>query len=253
MSDIKWVKITTDMFDNRKIKYLRKLPDGDKIVLIWVMLLTIAGRCNMSGMLFLTENIPYTANMLADELGFDVNTVILAIDQLDKLGMIIKDVDKLMIANWLEYQSADGMDKVREQTRKRVADYRNRQKLLAEEAQSGCNVTSNDTVTDSSISISPSKSKKKKFIPPTLEEIIEYCKSRNSSVDPYEFYEFFTSDEDKLWTDSNGKPVVNWKQKLITWEHHNRGARNESKSNSSNGRKSEAKRNEWEGLNFYDN
>lgn len=248
MSDIKWVKITTDMFDNRKIKYLRKLPDGDKIVLIWVMLLTIAGRCNMGGVLFLTENIPYTPNMLADELGFDVNTVILAIDQLGKLGMIIENADKLMIANWLEYQNVDGMDKVREQTRKRVADYRSRQKLLADEAQTGCNVTSNDTVTDSSISISNSKSKKKEFIPPTLEEVIEYCKSRNSSVDPKYFYEYFTVGH---WIDSEGKQVKNWKQKLLTWER--KGARNDTRPNSSNGRTSEGKKHDWEGINFYSN
>ena len=28
MSAVKWIKITTDMFDNRKIKHLRRLPDG---------------------------------------------------------------------------------------------------------------------------------------------------------------------------------------------------------------------------------
>ena len=58
MAEVKWVKLTTDMFDNRKIKYLRKLPEGNNIVLIWVMLLTMAGRCNSGGMIFITENIP---------------------------------------------------------------------------------------------------------------------------------------------------------------------------------------------------
>ena len=71
MSDVTWIKLTTDMFDNRKIKHLRRLPDGNNIVLIWVMLLTMAGRCNSSGMIFLTENIPYTPKMLADELDFE--------------------------------------------------------------------------------------------------------------------------------------------------------------------------------------
>ena len=68
MAEIKWVKLTTDMFDNRKIKHLRRLPEGNNIVLLWVMLLTMAGRCNAGGMIFLTENIPYTSKMLADEL-----------------------------------------------------------------------------------------------------------------------------------------------------------------------------------------
>lgn len=49
MAGVEWVKITTGMFDNRKIKHLRRLPDGNNIVLIWVMLLTMAGRCNAGG------------------------------------------------------------------------------------------------------------------------------------------------------------------------------------------------------------
>ena len=88
MSDVKWIKITVDMFDNRKIKHLRRLPNGDSIVLIWVMLLTLAGRCNAGGMVFLTENIPYTTTMLANELGFEESTVILALKSFEELGMV---------------------------------------------------------------------------------------------------------------------------------------------------------------------
>ena len=96
--EVKWIKITTDMFDNRKIRHLRRLPDGNSIVLIWVMLLTMAGRCNAGGMIFLTENIPYTPKMLADELDFEENTVALALQALESLGMIIRD--PLSITNW---------------------------------------------------------------------------------------------------------------------------------------------------------
>ena len=85
MAEVKWVKLTTDMFDNRKIKHLRRLPEGNNIVLIWVMLLTMAGRCNSGGMIFLTENIPYTPKMLADELDFEEATVTLALKALEQL------------------------------------------------------------------------------------------------------------------------------------------------------------------------
>lgn len=141
MAEVKWVKITTDMFDNRKIKHLRRLPDGNNIVLIWVMLLTMAGRCNAGGMVFLTENIAYTPKMLADELDFEENTVLLALKSLEQFGMIYLDENCFRIANWEEYQNVEGMEKIREQTRKRVAAHRERQKRLAG------NVTGNVTVT----------------------------------------------------------------------------------------------------------
>ena len=130
MAEVKWVKLTTDMFDNRKIKHLRKLPDGNNIVLIWVMLLTMAGRCNASGMIFLTENIPYTPKMLADELGFEENTVILALQALENLDMIVTDNGFFSIAGWEEYQNIEGMDKIREQNRLRKQKQRENQKLL---------------------------------------------------------------------------------------------------------------------------
>lgn len=142
MADVKWIKITTDMFDNRKIKHLRRLPDGNSIVLIWVMLLTMAGRCNSNGMVFLTENIPYTPKMLADELDFEENTVILALKALEDLNMIVTDSGFFAIAGWQEYQNVDGMDKIREQNRIRQANFKQRQKLIKG------NVIGNVTITE---------------------------------------------------------------------------------------------------------
>lgn len=134
MADVKWIKLTTDMFDNRKIKHLRKLPDGDSVVLIWVMLLTMAGRCNANGMIFLTENIPYTPKMLADELDFEENTVRMALDALAKLNMIVTDGDFFSIAGWEEYQNIEGMDRIREQNRIRKQRQREREKNLLQDS-----------------------------------------------------------------------------------------------------------------------
>ena len=143
MAEVKWVKLTTDMFDNRKIKHLRRLPEGNNIVLIWVMLLTMAGRCNSGGMIFLTENIPYTPKMLADELGFEESTVSLALKALEQLDMIVTENGVFAIAGWEEYQNIDGMDKIREQNRerKRLQRERQRQALLTESRDSHGTVT----------------------------------------------------------------------------------------------------------------
>lgn len=129
MAEVKWIKITTDMFDNRKIKHLRKLPDGNNIVLIWVMLLTMAGRCNSNGMVFLTQNIPYTPKMLADELDFEENTVKLALQSLEQLEMIVTDNGFFTIPGWEEHQNAEALEKIREQNRIRKQKQREKQKI----------------------------------------------------------------------------------------------------------------------------
>jgi predicted phage replisome organizer len=130
MAEVKWVKLTTDMFDNRKVKHLRRLPEGNNIVLIWVMLLTMAGRCNSGGMIFLTENIPYTPKMLADELDFEENTVILALQALEQLDMIVTDNGFFTIAGWEEYQNIDRLAEIREYNRLAKQKSRAKQKLL---------------------------------------------------------------------------------------------------------------------------
>jgi predicted phage replisome organizer len=146
MAEVKWVKITTDMFDNRKIKHLRRLPEGNNIVLIWVMLLTMAGRCNAGGMIFLTENIPYTPKMLADELGFELNIVMLALQYLEQFNMIQTDQGYFTIAGWNEYQNIEGMDKIREQNRLRQKKWYDKQKALPASEEKP-NVRTNVTVT----------------------------------------------------------------------------------------------------------
>ena len=154
MAEVKWIKLTTDMFDNRKIKHLRRLPEGNSIVLIWVMLLTMAGRCNASGMIFLTENIPYTPKMLADELDFEENTVVLALRALEDLNMVVTNQGYFAIAGWEEYQNIEGMDKIREQNRLRKQKQRANQKLLPDVSQDShvtvtqCHATEEDIEED---------------------------------------------------------------------------------------------------------
>lgn len=222
MADVEWIKITTDMFDNRKIKYIRTLPEGNNIVLIWVMLLTMAGRCNSGGMIFLTENIPYSTKMLADELGFDENIVKVAIAALEKLNMVTTDSGFLCIPGWEEYQNAEGLEKIREQTRLRVQKHREKQKILTD-----CSVTSNATVTESNATDKEKELdkdidkkeniKRKNFVPPTVEEVKEYVDSVGSQVDPEAFVAFY---ESKGWMIGRNK-MKSWKMAIVTWEKRN--------------------------------
>lgn len=64
--------------------------------------------------------------------------------------------------------------------------------------------------------------KPKEFVPPTLDEVKAYCAERHSNVDPVVFYDYFTAGD---WTDSEGKKVQRWKQKLITWEKFHQGTK----------------------------
>lgn len=68
MSNVKWIKITTTMFDDEKIDFIESLPEADSILIIWIKLLTLAGRTNADGLILLSDTIPYTEEVLAHKL-----------------------------------------------------------------------------------------------------------------------------------------------------------------------------------------
>ena len=120
MGEVQWIKIYIDMFDKRKIKKIRRLPAGNDILLIWVMLLVMAGKCNAGGMIYITESVPYTEDDLADELDFEVNTIRLALKAFVELNMIsTDDFGYINIIGWEEYQNIDKLAELRAKDRER--------------------------------------------------------------------------------------------------------------------------------------
>ncbi|WBW95275.1 phage replisome organizer N-terminal domain-containing protein [Oceanirhabdus sp. W0125-5] len=136
MSEIKWIKLTTTMFDDEKIKLIESMPEKDTILIIWIKLLVLAGKANNNGYIYLSENIPYTVEMLATVFNRPLNTVRLSLETLRTFGMIEVDEKQIInISNWEKHQNIDGMKKIREQNRKRVAKHREKKKMLQESSK----------------------------------------------------------------------------------------------------------------------
>lgn len=129
MAEIKWIKIVTNIFDNRKIKQIETLPEGDTIIVIWFKLLCLSGQLNDNGYIYLTQEVPYTEEMLSTEFNRPLKTIQLAMRTFQTFGMIEIIDDIYRISNWENYQNVEGMERVREQTRKRMQDYRARKRL----------------------------------------------------------------------------------------------------------------------------
>lgn len=149
MSEIKWIKITTDIFDDEKMCLIDALPDRDAIIVIWIKLITLAGKLNRKGVLAISKNIVYTDEMLAQTFHRPLNTVRMALEVFENFGMVEKIDGVIMLPNWEKHQNIDGMEKIKEQNRNRAARHRQKQKLLAQNNESNVtdNVTDNVTVT----------------------------------------------------------------------------------------------------------
>jgi predicted phage replisome organizer len=124
MSSIKWIKLNVDMFDDEKIKIIQSMPEGDSLLIVWIKLITLAGKTNDGGYIYINENMPYTEDMLATIMNKPKNIISLALSTFDKLGMIENDEKGIYLVNFEKHQSLDKLEKIREQTRLRVAKHR---------------------------------------------------------------------------------------------------------------------------------
>ena len=144
MSDVRWIKITTDIFDDEKIQLIESMPEGDTLIVIWFKLLVLAGKQNYSGVLALGDKVFYTEDMLTTVFRRKSTTVKLALTTFEQFGMIAFVDGAVTIPNWEKHQNIDGLEKIRKQTRERVARHRQKQKALVsgqEQLQLECNVT----------------------------------------------------------------------------------------------------------------
>lgn len=128
MSDIKWIKICTDIFDDEKILLIESMPEADSIIVIWFKLLCLAGKQNNSGVFMLNDRIPYTDKMLATIFRRKESTVTMALRTFEDFGMIEIVDGAITIPKWGKHQSLDKIEKKNEYQKEYMREYRKKQR-----------------------------------------------------------------------------------------------------------------------------
>lgn len=174
MADVKWIKITTDLFDDEKILMIESLPSSDSIIVIWFKLLTFAGKQNNDGVFIMNDRIAYTDEMLASIFRRDVNTVRLALKTFQNFGMIDIIDDVITIPNWNKHQTLDAYERKKERDRIYQADRRAKQRLLISK--------SSDSSTTQSSDVAFSEEEKEKDIDKELyKTIVDYLNKKTGA------------------------------------------------------------------------
>ena len=207
MSDVKWIKIKTDIFDDEKVKIIDTLPDNDAILVIWFKLLTLAGKVNEEGYLFLNSKTPYTLDMLSAIFNRKKSTISLALKTFEQFDMVeIEDNDLINISNWGKHQNIEGLDKIKKQRRERQRKFREKkkQKLLSNDSNVTDNVNetlSNETELEVEVEV----------------EEEEERDSKDNKFDYKSIYEYYISQENLVshtnYTDSMYKSMKSAKEK----------------------------------------
>lgn len=123
-----WIKVVCNILDNRKIKMIRKGPEGDTIVLLWILMLIEGGKCNRGGYLMISDNRSYTPDTISMVTDIPLPTVQLGLAIFLELEMIDNRDGAIFIKNWWKYQSEDKLAARRESDRLRQQRHRDKQR-----------------------------------------------------------------------------------------------------------------------------
>ena len=226
--EVKWIKLSSDLFDNRKIKQIRKMPDGDAIIVIWFQILCLAGNQGSKGLVFFANDIPYTEEMLAVEFDRNINTVRLAMNTFIKFGMIEIVDNFILISNWEKYQSVDKIESIREYNREKKREQRLKQKeTVIQLSQGQCQgqvidcqdidilSNSNSSISIKSLSLKEEEKKNKRevFVKPNIDEVKLYISENSFVINAEEFYDYYESNG---WLVGKNK-MKNWKSTVNNW------------------------------------
>ena len=150
MADVKWIKITTDIFDDEKILLIESLPDSYAIITVWFKLLCLAGKQNNSGV-FMMGRIAYTDKMLATIFRMKEATVTMALKTFEQFGMVEIVDGVITIPNWNKHQTLDAYEKKKERDRMYQAERRaNQRALVAKSSEESSDISSDSQVIPSS-------------------------------------------------------------------------------------------------------
>ena len=130
MAEMQWIKLRIDMFDDEKIKIIQAMPDGDALLVIWIRLIALAGKCNTNGLVLVDDEFPYTDEMLATIFNKPLQTVRLAIMTFERFRMVERTTKGIYVTNFEKHQNIEGMERIRESNRVRKQRERERKRIL---------------------------------------------------------------------------------------------------------------------------
>lgn len=225
MSDNKrfyWLKLKEDFFDDETIRYIEEQENGIKYSNFYLKLCLKSLRTDGKLIRLVGEIlIPYDVKSLSSLTGVDVDTVRCAMALFEKIGCVkMLDSGELYISQLSEMVGSE-TDKARAMRVIRAREkYGNDVTRMLPECYPEKDI---EKELDTELEKEKENARKRAqstFVPPTLEEVEEYARRRNSSVDPKRFWEYFDAGD---WKDAKGQPVKSWKQKFITWEGKQNG------------------------------
>ena len=205
-----WLKLQKDFFKRGDIQIVESLPNGKDYVLFYLKMLLES--IDHEGELRFSETIPYNAEMLATITNTNVDIVRAAMKVFSEFGMVEILEDKTIYMNEIEKLIGSAVDNDNANRQRR---FREKKALVTRALPDRyASVTKNNESKSIEIEKDIEIEKKKRFSPPTREELQQYITENNYNVDADAFIDFYTSCG---WVIGKNKPMKDWKSTVRNW------------------------------------
>ena len=97
------IKLPVHFFEDDKFKAIRSQKEGDRVILLYMMLIAVAVKSDANGKLMLFEGIPYDDTYLSSILSLPSTTVKSGLELLVKFGLLTVSDSVFSLSNYDEY------------------------------------------------------------------------------------------------------------------------------------------------------
>ena len=131
-----WLKLKADFFNDKNIKYIRRLPDGDKILIVYLRLQLLSLK--LEGTIQYEKILPSCSEEIALDLDESIELIEQTIDILTRLKLVEIMEDNSLYLNAVaesigsESDSAERVRKHREKVRNDTASQVNTDEYISE-------------------------------------------------------------------------------------------------------------------------
>ena len=216
-----YIQLNVNFFEDERIDWLCEQKNGYAYVVLYLKL--CLKTANNNGILTRQIGdmiIPYNVDKIAEVTHMNVDVVRVALELYKRIGLVYEADEN---NNFMRLPEVPGMVGYTTQAAIEKARYREKKKLLETgQLKDSCpdNVRQELRVKslelrDNSLELEK-ESKRKRFNPPSVDEVREYCNEINATISPDAFVDYYAA---QGWIyGKSGKQMKDWKAAVRNWQ-----------------------------------
>lgn len=229
-----YIQLNVNFFDDDRIDWMCEQNNGYAYVVLYLKL--CLKTANNNGILTRQIGdmiIPYNVDKIAEVTNINVDIVRVALELYKRIGLVYEADENCNfmrlpeVPGMVGYTTQAAIEKAKQRERKKQLEAGQLPDKCPDNVRQELRVKSLELRDNSLDKKKEQDKKRKRFTPPTVEEVAAYCGERNNRIDPQTFVDFYAS---KGWVVGKSK-MKDWKAAIRTWEKRDGNSQPERKVN----------------------